>query len=60
MKLGKAQREALRVKYSGLCAYCGNPSETVGMPITLRPSEGMTGARFLGRPSIQRGISSPT
>lgn len=25
MKLTKPQREALRVKYDGLCAYCGNP-----------------------------------
>ena len=25
MKLTKSQREALRLKYNGLCAYCGNP-----------------------------------
>ena len=25
MKLTKPQREALRLKYNGLCAYCGNP-----------------------------------
>ncbi|MBT9493865.1 MAG: HNH endonuclease [Paucibacter sp.] len=25
MKLTKPQREALRMKFGGLCAYCGNP-----------------------------------